>query len=63
MLSTKQAAKYLGLSHLYLRNMRHLLHNHDGPKCYVGRTPRGKAFFYNIEDLDAWAKSHNFRKK
>jgi hypothetical protein len=62
MLTTKQAAEYLGISIYYLRNMRHLIHNHDGPKYTEGFHPRGKACYYTKEDLDSWAKNHRWKK-
>jgi len=61
-MTTKQAAEYLGLSYYYLRNMRHLMHNHDGPPFTYVRHPRGKACYYDIKDLDAWKNRHKYRR-
>lgn len=63
MLTTKQAAAYLGISVYYLRNMRHLHHAHSGPKYTEGKHPRGKACYYAKEDLDAWAMDHDWRSR
>lgn len=49
--NTKQAAKYLGLSHQYLEIARH---KGDGPQ-YI---KLAKAVRYRLEDLDDWMKSH-----
>ena len=62
LLTTKQAAEYLGISVYYLRNMRHLMHTHDGPKYQIGLHPRGKACYYSERDLDAWANQHKWRR-
>lgn len=60
--TTKEAAKYLGISPNYLRNMRHLQCNHEGPEYTVDKHPRGKACYYSIKDLDTWSKNHNWKK-
>lgn len=61
-MTTPEAAKYLGVSEYYLRNMRHLMHNHDGPKCRQGRHRRGTAWYYTVEDLDEWKSTHKWKK-
>jgi hypothetical protein len=61
-MTTKQAAQYLGIYAYYLRNMRHLMHAHNGPRYTEGLHPRGKACYYKKEDLDAWAKEHKWRR-
>jgi hypothetical protein len=61
MLNTKEAALYLGISPYYLRNMRHDMLNHPGPKFTEGKHPRGKACYYTKEDLDEWAKNHKWK--
>lgn len=61
-MTTKEAALYLGISVFYLRNMRQLLHNHDGPKYTLIRYRNGMGYNYTREDLDAWAESHKWRK-
>ena len=63
MLTTKAAAEYLGISYYYLRNMRHLLHDFDGPECVKVKHPRGYAYYYSIESLDKWKKEHKWRKE
>lgn len=62
-LTTKQAAEYLGLSYYYLRNMRHGLHNFEGPRFTFDKHPRGLACYYLLEDLKNWKAQHPFRKK
>jgi hypothetical protein len=62
MLSTKEAAKYLGISPYYLRNMRHLLLNHDGPAYVEVLRPQGIACKYSVEELDKWKSTHKWRK-
>lgn len=61
-LTTKQAAKYLGISKEYLRNMRHEQLNHDGPAYTVDKHPKGKACYYEPKDLDSWSSLHKRRK-
>jgi hypothetical protein len=62
-MTTPEAAKYLGISYYYLRNMRHLLYSWDGPTCVQIRTPRGPAWDYTKEDLDSWKVTHKERMK
>lgn len=69
-MSTKAAAAYLGLSYYYLRNLRHQMHQHDGPKYRMrcrkevmkGKGNKGVIAWYEVEDLNAWKASHKFRK-
>jgi hypothetical protein len=63
MLNSKEAAKYLGISVYYLRNMRQLLHNHDGPAFTKGHGRNKLGTRYKIEDLDKWKKEHKNRKE
>lgn len=51
---TREAARYLGISYYYLRNLRH---EGLGPNCSPADTPRGPGWFYVKEDLDAWKAS------
>jgi hypothetical protein len=51
---TREAAKYLGISYYYLRNLRH---EGLGPNCSPADTPRGPGWFYVKDDLDAWIAS------
>ena len=60
-MTTPEAAKYLGISKFYLRNMRHLLYTWDGPPCVQIKHPRGMAWDYTKEDLDAWKITHKQR--
>ena len=60
-MTTPEAAKYLGISKYYLRNMRHLLYSWDGPNCTQIRMARGLAWDYTKEDLDAWKTTHKQR--
>lgn len=60
-MTTKEAAKYLGISYSYLRNMRHLCHTHEGPLFTMERHPRGWACNYTKEALDAWSTVHEWR--
>lgn len=62
MMTTKQAAQYLGISVYYLRNLRHLLHQHDGPEYTEGPHLNGIACYYTKEGLDRWAAQHRWRK-
>lgn len=66
-MTTKEAAKYLGISEYYLRNMRHLLHNHNGPKVEFIKNTKGKGnkiiANYLKEDLDVWKSQHKWKKQ
>lgn len=66
-MNSRQAARYLGLSIYYLRNMRHLLHAHEGPDhTMVKRTfGRGGGMTpeYTKEALDDWASKHKVGRK
>jgi hypothetical protein len=59
--TTREAAEYLGISYYYLRNMRHELHNHDGPKFTVEKGRRGPTCMYDQEDLEEWKQSHTWK--
>jgi hypothetical protein len=59
MLTTKQAAKYLGISYNWFRNMRHEL---IGPPGVRVKTARGLSYFYHLETLDEFKKTHKWRK-
>ncbi len=61
-MSTREAAKYLGISYYYLRNLRHCMHNDPGPEYTEKRYLRGEGYSYTKEALDAWAKSRVWRK-
>lgn len=61
-LTTKEAAAYLGISLYYLRNMRHLLHNHDGPTFEKAKHARGTACYYETTELDRWKHNHSWRE-
>lgn len=66
-MTTKEAANYLGISYYYLRNLRHMLHQHDGPK-YIklprkGKQRGGMACFYTKEALDLWKSTNKWRKR
>lgn len=61
-MTTREAAQYLKISMAYLRNLRHGIHNHDGPICTEGRSARGKTWYYTKENLDLWLKNHKWRK-
>lgn len=65
-MTTKQAAIYLGISTYYLRNMRQLLHRHDGPKFSMVPRPKtsrgGLQCEYNVIDLDQWKREHKWKK-
>jgi hypothetical protein len=62
-MTTPEAAKYLGISYYYLRNMRHLLYTWDGPNCTQIKHPRGMAWDYTKEDLDSWKNNHKEKMK
>ena len=63
MLTTSEAARYLGISLYYLRNMRHLMHNHDGPEYIKKACPTGgEAAYYSVESLEKWKKNHKWKK-
>ncbi len=61
MYTTRQAAKYLGISFYYLRNMRRFELNHEGPIGFQVKTRYGLNYQYTKEALDAWAAKHNWR--
>lgn len=56
MLTTRQAAEYLGLSHNYLRNMRQNQCKYEAPKHTIVFTPTGFTCYYKQSDLDKWTK-------
>lgn len=58
-MTTKEAARYLGISYYYLRNLRH---NLAGPHYTEGKHPRGKACYYTKEDCDYWASGHKWKR-
>jgi hypothetical protein len=66
MMTTREAAIYLGLSVYYLRNMRHGIHNHKGPEFMVFKRREGMrggmAYYYHMEELDKWNRLHKRRK-
>jgi hypothetical protein len=62
-MKTKEAAKLLGISSFYLRNLRHGLHPYAGPKCEPVSNDRGFMYWdYKEEDLRAWREEHPFRR-
>lgn len=63
-MNAKDAAKYLNISEYYLRNMRHQMHIHDGPKCVAIKREKGYGirYEYTKEDLDVWNMKHKRRK-
>lgn len=62
-MNTKQAAKYLGISYYYLRNLRHDMHEHSGPEYTTEPHAKGTQAVYTQEALDAWKATHPFRRK
>ena len=58
LLTTELAAKYLNISKVYLRNMRHGQHSYLGPKFSKLPHPRGFACYYSVLDLDKWKEEH-----
>lgn len=60
-LTTKEAALYLGISESYLVNMRNLDYAHDGPEYTKGAHKRGIACYYTLKALDAWKAQHTWR--
>lgn len=58
---TEDAAKYLGVSLYYLRNMRHEMHEHSGPAFEYGPGSKGIACYYSKDELDRWKATHKFR--
>lgn len=67
MLTTKEAATYLGISLYYLRNMRHFMHSHEGPKFIMSTKGKGRRnkriALYAVQDLDKWKMNHKWKNK
>lgn len=62
-MKSPQAAAFLGISPFYLRNMRHELHTHNGPRYTQCHDSGGRVYYdYAEADLKAWALTHSWRK-
>lgn len=60
--NTREAAEFLGISTHYLRNMRHCMHNHEGPEYTAVSHARGNgACEYKVKDLIKWAQNHKWK--
>lgn len=62
-MNTPDAAFYLGISEYYLRNMRHLMHKHEGPEYTVEKVKNRTMCLYTKEALDKWDQQHRRKEK